>query len=103
MSNARSPRGVCSTTIGTRAIGDLLTIAPRPRSLTDRGVLGQEVDGHALAQSLAQGLEVSALLHHPAHRGRRSLGGLREPLQFRVDVGFARGEPFALRDRLEQE
>jgi hypothetical protein len=26
MSNARSPRGVCSTTIGTRAIGGLLFI-----------------------------------------------------------------------------
>src|SRR4029450_6155409 len=30
MSNARSPRGVCSTTIGTRAIGDLLLISAPP-------------------------------------------------------------------------
>src|SRR5207244_748407 len=31
MSNARSPRGVCSTTIGTSAIGDLLLLSSSPR------------------------------------------------------------------------
>src|SRR5215467_14017211 len=75
MSNARSPRGVCSTTIGTKPIGDLLFIGsppdgghstqrPAARSGLDFRVGDQEVEGHAIADALAQSLEVAVFLHH---------------------------------------
>src|SRR5215813_14580303 len=91
MSNARSPRGVCSTTIGTKPIGDLLFIGSPPdggaldpcglaRSGLDSRVGDQEVEGHAIADTLAQSLEVAAILHHTTESRRRPLAGVRQVL-----------------------
>src|SRR5678815_6189644 len=63
MSKARSPRGVCSITIGTRAI---TTISLRAHAR----VLDEHVEGLALAQPVAQSVQVAALFHHTTD-GRR--------------------------------
>src|SRR5881396_2086957 len=66
MSNARSPRGVCSTTIGTKAIG--LSFEPLASLHMDVRVLDQEVERLLLAEPAAKVFQVSALLHHTANR-----------------------------------
>src|SRR5207244_12661671 len=108
MSNARSPRGVCSTTIGTRAIKNLLfvgsprTAGPQPREIQrsalplcpivwlrfDIGVGDEQLEGHAITQPLAQPVEVAALLHHTPAGGRRPLAGPGEPLHLDGTVGL---------------
>src|ERR671918_840143 len=65
MSKARSPRGVCSITMGTRAI--VLSFS-RFMSFMDLRLADQELEGHALAEALAQHVQVSALLHHTPNR-----------------------------------
>src|SRR5262249_14666688 len=76
MSKARSPRGVCSTTMGTKAIGLLLRSDDSPVSRgtglplsADGSVLDEEIEGHAFAQAVSQGVHVSALLHHTTNGG----------------------------------
>src|SRR5712691_2352278 len=78
MSKARSPRGVCSITIGTRAMTlsfllALRAIGPplgavggvrRCGLFMDFRLADQELARHALAQPMPQPLQVSALLHH---------------------------------------
>src|SRR5256885_2291874 len=82
MSKARSPRGVCSITIGTRAI------AASPL-LTNGCVLDQEVERLALAEPHAKRLEVTALLHHTLHGRRRALTRARDLVHLGLDLVVA--------------
>ena len=92
MSNARSPRGVCSTTIGTRPIGRLLAM-PLVTSGRDPGPLDQEVHHPALPQREPQAVQVAALLHHAPHRRRRPPAAPGEALDLRVHVGVGGVRP----------
>src|SRR5205823_1039338 len=128
MSNARSPRGVCSTTIGTRPIGDLLFIGSPPDGgastlrpaachvsfarLERRGTqpLGsdfrvgdQQFEGHAVSDPLTQPLEVAAFLHHTTEGRRGPLTGLGELLDLGVEVGVRRRDRLLVGDGLQQE
>src|SRR4029453_17967938 len=120
MSNARSPRGVCSTTIGTRAIGVLLFIgsprtagAPAPRRPAARttttrscfhvGVGDEQLEGHSIAQPLPEPIEVTALLHHTPDGRRGPLTGLRQLLDLGVHIGVGGGDGLLVGDGLEQE
>src|SRR3989442_3048675 len=91
MSNARSPRGVCSMTIGTSAI--LLSLSRldggrrRPPSLTDLRLVDQEVQGLPLPQPVAEGVQVAALLHHTTDRRRRAPAAGGQPVHLGVQVG----------------
>src|SRR5689334_7357984 len=89
MSNARSPRGVCSTTIGTKPIGDLLFIgspqddgaalrAERLPSGSNFRAGDQELEGHAVADTLPQPVQVAAFLHHTTEGRCGPLTRLRE-------------------------
>src|SRR5215470_16902524 len=101
MSNARSPRGVCSTTIGTRPIGDLLFISsPLCRDLR---VGDQEVERHAVPDALAQSFQVAAFLHHTTEGRSGPLTGLRQLLDLGVDVGVGGCDRLLVGDRLQQE
>src|SRR2546427_972311 len=103
MSNARSPRGVCSITIGTRAIigfslsqarlgrGALRLALPRLRP--DLRVADEQLEGQAVTQPTPQLLEVAALLHHTPDGRQRPLAPLGDLLQLgvHVDIGGPRG------------
>src|SRR5437764_2888148 len=119
MSNARSPRGVCSTTIGTRAMGDLLASligsgvreagvhhgwpeTDARRSL-DLRLPDESLERHPVAQSAPERVQVAALLHHTTNGRRRPLARLGQALDLGVDVGVARGDPLTLGDGLEHE
>src|SRR5438445_250495 len=97
MSNARSPRGVCSITIGTRAIGISLSLArlgrrgPSPAlsrgpndliissiSRQNPGVADEQLEGPAVAQSAPQRLELSAQLGAERREARELAERLRE-------------------------
>src|SRR5919108_1103523 len=96
MSKARSPRGVCSMTIGTRAI--LLSL------LRANGcVFDQEVEGLALAEPQAKRLEVAALFHHTPHGRRRALTRAGDLLHLGLDFLVAGADPFLVGDRLQQQ
>src|SRR6266446_5781158 len=98
MSNARSPRGVCSITIGTRAIGISLSSArPNP------GVVDEHLEGPAVAQSAPQRLEVTVLLHHTPDCRHGAAARLGDLLQLGVHVGVGGLDRLALGDRLQQE
>src|SRR2546427_2244590 len=109
MSNARSPRGVCSITIGTRAIGFSLSQArlgrgalrlALPRLRQDLSVTDEQLEGQAVTQPTPQLLEVAALLHHTPDGRQRPLARLGDLLQLGVHVdiggraGLACGGPF---------
>src|SRR4029077_17117115 len=96
MSNARSPRGVCSLTIGTRAI-TAISLRAHAR------VLDEHVEGLALAQPVAQSVQVAALFHHTPDRRRRPLTGARVSLDLGLDLGVANRDLFLLADGLQQE
>src|SRR5258705_4154027 len=96
MSNARSPRGVCSITIGTRAI---TTIPLRAHAR----VLDEHVEGLALAHPVAQSVQVTTLFHHTTDGRRRPLAGERVPLDLGLDLGVAHGDLFLLAHGLQQE
>src|ERR671924_396907 len=101
MSKARSPRGVCSMTIGTRAMLRLLFQA-RTTTLRPNGcVLDQEVECLALAEPLAQRLEVATLLHHTPHGGCRPLTGAGDLLDLRIDLVLQLAPLLGLAPRLE--
>src|SRR5215831_17872505 len=97
MSNARSPRGVCSMTIGTSATGP-----PTLRLRVDLGVLDQQRQDLGFPQAQPEVVEVAAALEHAAHR----LGGaarlLRDPRDLRLDVGVGHGQLLPLGHRLLQ-
>src|SRR6185436_13515818 len=99
MSNARSPRGVCSMTIGTRAMFNLSFVV----LLTDARVLDEQVERLALAQTVAQGLEVTALLHHTTDGRRGPLTGFGEPLDLGVDVRLAGGQRLLVGNGLQEQ
>src|SRR5262249_48245616 len=127
MSNARSPRGVCSTTIGTSAMGRLLlftggsifmvplsercsqsfppgTGIARGGSLwVNRRVADQEVDRLLLAQASAEGLQLSAPLHHTMEGGGRAVAGRGQLGDFRVHIGVRGGHALGLGDGLQQQ
>src|SRR2546426_2968884 len=90
MANARSPRGVCSITIGTRAIGFSLSQArlgrgalrlALPRLRPDLSVTDEQLEGQAVTQPTPQLLEVAALLHHTPDGRQRPLARLGDLLQ----------------------
>src|SRR2546430_3416548 len=104
MSNARSPRGVCSITIGTRAIGFSLSQArlgrgalrlALPRLRPDLSVTDEQLEGQAVTQPTPQLLEVAALLHHTPDGRQRPLARLGDLLQLgvHVDIGGGGGPP----------
>src|SRR2546427_5664958 len=98
MSNARSPRGVCSITIGTRAIGISLSSArPNP------GVVDEHLEGPAVAQSAPQRLEVTVLLHHTPDCRHGAAARLGDLLQLGVHVGVGGLDRLALGHRLQQQ
>src|SRR4030095_8913968 len=116
MSNARSPRGVCSTTIGTRPIGDLLFINSLRTAgrCSARAVLqlalcldlrvgDQKIEGHAITDPLAKPLEVAAFLHHTTEGRCGPLTCLRDLLDLGVDVGVGGRDRLLVGDVLEQE
>src|SRR5262245_8802495 len=116
MSNARSPRGVCSTTIGTRPIGDLLFINSLRTAgrCSARAVLqlelcldlrvgDQELEGHAIANPLAKPLEVATFLHHTTEGRCGPLTCLRDLLDLGVDVSISGGDRLFVGDGLQQE
>src|SRR5919198_3957605 len=117
MSKARSPRGVCSMTIGTRAILRLLlirsprTVGPPPHDVLRLAlplrvhgcVLDQEVERLAFAEPEAQRLEVTTLLHHTPHGRRRSLARARDRFDLGVHLGIGRRQLLAIRDRLQEQ
>src|SRR5215510_1120177 len=98
MSKARSPRGVCSTTIGTRAMLKFSFLSAR-----DACVLDQKIQSLALSESVPEGLQVAGLLHHTTDGRRRSLAGAREFLDLRLQVGLAGVDGFLVGDRLQQQ
>src|SRR4029453_1754191 len=89
ISKARSPRGVCSITIGTRAI---TTISLRAHAR----VLDEHVEGLALAQPVAQSVQVAALFHHTTAGRRRPLTGSGVLLDLGLDLGVADRDLFLL-------
>src|SRR2546428_2995395 len=104
MSNARSPRGVCSITIGTRAIGFSLSQArlgrgalrlALPRLRPDLSVTDEQLESQAVTQPTPQLLEVAALLHHTPDGRQRPLARLGDLLQLgvHVDIGGAAWPP----------
>src|SRR5947208_7554058 len=95
MSNARSPRGVCSTTIGTRAITLSLCFDP--------GVLDEDVEGLALAQPVPQRFEVAILLHHTTNGRHRALAGAGELFDLGLELVLGRGDRLLVGDGLQQE
>src|SRR5262245_22474320 len=114
MSKARSPRGVCSTTIGISA-----TFPPSFASDACRGrswplgtrtlsrlcvrhlcVLDQQVQDLLLAEVEAESLQVARLLQQAAHRLRRPARVPGHPADLRVDFRLADRELFLLGDRL---
>src|SRR5262245_3711984 len=99
ISKARSPRGVCSMTIGTRAM--LLLLLTRLR--VNGCVLDQKVERLAFAEPQAERVEVSAFLHHTPHGRRRALARARDLLDLGLDLVVAGGESFLLRDGFEHE
>src|SRR5206468_5399065 len=117
MSNARSPRGVCSMTIGTRAM--LLSFyrlasdggAPAPRNpkgrtttlRTNGCVFDQEVERLAFAEPQTERLEVAALLHHTPHGGCRAPARAGDLLHLGLHLVVARRQPFLAGDRLQQQ
>src|SRR5262245_22759107 len=112
MSNARSPRGVCSTTIGTKPIERLLLawseaplvdIAPLVYLRRHRRSINKEVERALLAEGVADPVQVAALLEHRAHCGRRPLARLGQALDLRVHVGITGGEALFLRDGLDEQ
>src|SRR6266850_4039058 len=99
MSNARSPRGVCSMTIGTRAM---------PLSFVrmlggDARMLDEQVESLAVTQPVPQGLEIAALLHHTPDGRNRPLAGEGEPLDLGVHLGVAGGERLLSGDGLQEQ
>src|SRR2546426_1844115 len=104
MANARSPRGVCSITIGTRAIGFSLSQArlgrgalrlALPRLRPDLSVTDEQLESQAVTQPTPQLLEVAALLHHTPDGRQRPLARLGDLLQLgvHVDIGGRAGIP----------
>src|SRR5437879_2845043 len=90
MSNARSPRGVCSTTIGTSAT------APPPRSVAPAGrllglngrMLDQKLQHFRLPEACPQRPEVPAALEHGADRLRGPPGVPSQPLDLGVELAI---------------
>src|SRR5262245_30556664 len=111
ISKARSPRGVCSTTMGTRAIALLLRSddsrvsrgTDGPPLSADGGVLDEEVERHAFAQAVSQSVHISALLHHTTDGGRGALAGAGDPLDLGLDLRLAGGQALAGRDGLQEQ
>src|ERR671919_285075 len=100
MSNARSPRGVCSMTIGTRAMPTLL----REWCLRgDARVFDEQVEGLALAEPVTQGVQVAALLHHTPDGRGRPLAGPGELLDLGLDLGVGGRDLLLFGDRLQQQ
>src|SRR5689334_1313616 len=102
MSKARSPRGVCSMTIGTRAILRLLVTRAPLRLRVHRCVFDQEVERLAFAEPEAQRLEITTLLHHTPHGGRRALARTRNLVDLGVDFRIGDGQLLTLGDGLQQ-
>src|SRR5262249_23858792 len=111
MSKARSPRGVCSTTMGTKAIALLLRSddsrvsrgtdgSPLP---VDGGVLDEEIERHAFAQAVSQRVHISALLHHTTNGGGGALSGAGDPLDLGLDLPLAGREALAGGDGLQEQ
>src|SRR5262245_10509239 len=101
MSNARSPRGVCSMTMGTRAI----TASPSlTRSRRTNGcVFDEEVERLALAEPQAERLEITAFLHHTPYGRCGALARAGDLLHLGLDVVLAGREPLFVGDRLQQQ
>src|SRR2546428_2195248 len=108
-SNARSPRGVCSITIGTRAIGFSLSQArlrrgalrlALPRLRPDLSVADEQLEGQAVTQPTPQLLEIATLLHHTPDGRQRPLARLGDLLQLGVHVDIGRARGLACRARL---
>src|SRR5438552_16795977 len=111
MSNARSPRGVCSITIGTRAIGFSLSQARLGRGALrlalirlrpDLGVADEQLEGQAVPQPTPQLLEVAALLHHTPDGRQRPLARLGDLLQLGVHVDIGGRDGLGGGDRFQQ-
>src|SRR3989442_3099984 len=114
MSNARSPRGVCSITIGTRAIAIGFSLSQArlrrgalrlalPRLRPDLSVADEQLEGQAVTQPTPQLLEVAALLHHTPDGRQRPLARLCDLLQLGVHVDICSGPVPPSRRRLPHE
>src|SRR5262245_21970056 len=101
MSNARSPRGVCSTTIGTRAI--VRSFAVRDSLFMDVSVGDQEVQRHALAKAGPQGVQITALLHHTPDCRRGTPSGAGDPVHLALQIGLAGSDALPLGHGLQQQ
>src|SRR3989442_1489183 len=112
MSKARSPRGVCSITMGTRAMNRSFSLARRaigpPLGAVGGGrryglfmdfrIAVQELGRHTLAQPMPQPLQVAALLHHTPDRRRWALAGAGDLFHLGLEVRGGGGDALALGD-----
>src|SRR5215470_3366546 len=100
MSNARSPRGVCSITIGTSAIVVSFFI---PTSSLDLGVIDEEIERQALAQRTPERREIPAFLHHTTDGRRWSLTRAGDLFELRIHVRLRGRDRLLVADGLQQE
>src|SRR5215475_9259517 len=118
ISYARSPRGVCSTTMGTsatapptlarRAVGRVSFSLGRFGRLTvgrrlDLRVLDEERDGLGLAERQPHPVELVAALEQAPDGLGRAPRFLGQPRDLRVHVRLGGGDLLARRDGLEEE
>src|SRR5206468_1156107 len=110
MSNARSPRGVCSTTIGTSAtappppLGCRLGVAPAGRLLGLNGrMLDQKLQHFRLPEACPQRREVPAALEQGADRLRGPPGVPSQPLDLGVELAITDRDLLPLGDRLQEQ
>src|SRR5687767_1293057 len=104
ISNARSPRGVCSITIGTKAIRVLLLRSMLDVVLrVDGCVLDEEVERLALAQTVAERVEITTLFHHTPDGRRGALTGLGDLVDLGIEVAVGHRDRFLVGDGLQQE
>src|SRR5919106_6340329 len=101
MSKARSPRGVCSITMGTRAI--VPSFGRAGALLMDLRLADQVFEDHPLAEASTQHVEVAALLHHTPNRRGGALAGPGDLLHLGLEVGLAGGHSLLAGDGLQEE
>src|SRR6184192_1715244 len=108
MSYARSPRPLCSTTIGTRPMCSdppMNAFIGLRHSHLKPGLLAKQREYLPLGEMRACPVAVLGAAEHPLRLGRRSLHSLpfRGASQRLIDVFFGNGYRLGAGDRIQQE